>query len=64
MAGNKKPAKPALENMSKAELHKYYLEQMARAKKSLEEKTKSGDEKGMKLAAEIIQNIEGMISRL
>lgn len=64
MAGTKKPAKPGFENMSKAEMHKYYLEQMARAKKSLEEKTKDGDEKGIKRATEIIQNLEGMISRL
>lgn len=64
MVGTRKPAKPGFETMTKAEQRKYYLEQMERAKKSLEEKTKRGDEKGMKHVAEIIQNLEGMISRL
>lgn len=64
MAGTKKPAKLSFENMTKEESRKYFMEQMARAKKTLDEKMKQGDEKGIKHAQNIITNLEGMISRL
>lgn len=64
MVGARKPQKSGFENMTKDEKRKYFSEQMARAKQTLEEKTKCGDEKGVKRTEEIIRNIEGMISRL
>ncbi|MDE5615795.1 MAG: hypothetical protein K2I81_03115 [Alphaproteobacteria bacterium] len=64
MAGNKKKTKPGFENMSKEEQRKYFTGQMARAKEKLEQSKKVGDEKGAKIATEIIQNLQGIIGRL
>lgn len=64
MAGTLKPSKPGFEKMSRDEKRQYYTEQMARAKKRLEEDMKRGDEKSVKHTQEIIRNLEGMMSRL
>lgn len=64
MAGTLKPSKPGFEKMSRDEERQYYTEQMARAKKRLEEDMKRGDEKSVKHTQEIIRNLEGMMSRL
>lgn len=64
MAGNKKPTKTELGPISKDDQRKHYTEQLEIAKKSLAEKTKRGDEKGMEHAQGIIDNILGTLSRL
>lgn len=60
----KTPKPDFSKSMTKDESRKYYQVQLENAKKKLEEKIKMGDERGAKRAAEIINNLEGLISRL
>lgn len=64
MAGAEKGKKLAMHNMPKDEQRKYCMAELERAKKLLEEKIKTGDDKAVARVTEIINNLNGTISRL
>lgn len=64
MAGAEKGKKLAMHNMPKDEQREYMLAELERAKATLEQKIRLGDDKAVARVAEIISNLQGTIDRI